>query len=139
MTKASGHFDLDIEEALALVSHRLRSTLAHELSSHGLVVEQWRALNALYRSNGLTMTKISEYALLTLPTTTRTIDDLIGKALAYRLQHPTDKRKILVHISDRGREVWEEIVAARTSTKNIFTIDQHNRLRAVLRDIEESL
>lgn len=99
----------NLEYMLAVASHRMSQALVTELKSRGVALEQWRVLTLLSDQTGWTMTEIAEAALLSMPTATRTIDHMVGEALIYRAPHSTDRRKVLVFLSDKGRGLWSRI------------------------------
>lgn len=48
-------------------------------------------------------TALAEYDNVTTPSMTRTLNSLVAEGLAVRTPHPTDGRRALVSITDRGR------------------------------------
>jgi DNA-binding MarR family transcriptional regulator len=108
MTEALNHTQ-NLEYMLALASHRMRHALMAELKSRGIALEHWRVLTFLSDGSGWTMSELADAALLSMPTATRTIDYMVGEALIYRAPHAGDRRKVLVFLSDKGRQLWSEI------------------------------
>jgi DNA-binding MarR family transcriptional regulator len=82
-------------------SRRLAAAL--EAGAAGATVEQWRALNLLADGAGHTMTELADYVLAPAPTATKLIDRLVADNLVYRHPDPADRRRVLVHLTDRGR------------------------------------
>jgi DNA-binding MarR family transcriptional regulator len=99
----------NLEYMLAVASHRMSQALAAELASYGIALEHWRILTHLADGAGWTMTELAEAALLSMPTATRTVDHMVGEALIYRTPHSSDRRKVLVFLSDKGRSLWSQI------------------------------
>jgi DNA-binding MarR family transcriptional regulator len=64
------------------------------------------------------------------------IDRLEGQGLAGRLKHPTDRRKIRVQITPKGRKKYEEASASMDQTLESFfkalTASDRNQLRTAL-------
>lgn len=70
----------------------------------------WEMLLILYLSEGgqrHTQTSLSELSGASRSTGMRWIDFLVGQALICREEHPTDRRRNFVGLSDKGRELLE--------------------------------
>jgi len=89
-----------LSRAEHLAVRRLATALEAEVP--GCSVEQWRALAFLADGSGRTMTELADYALLPAPTATKLIDRLVADNLVYRHPDPTDRRRVLVYLTDRG-------------------------------------
>ena len=95
------------------VSFQLAARAAHMLAEHvedalagsSITPDQWRVLIHLYEERGCTMSELAAAASLTGPTLTRLVDRLTTSALAYRNADPTDRRRVMVHLSSRGRSL----------------------------------
>jgi DNA-binding MarR family transcriptional regulator len=87
------------------VTRRLRRVLAEE----GCTVEQWRALVLLADGVSHSMSEVAEFALLPAPTLTRLVDRMVADNLAYRTADPEDRRRVLVHITPRGRALQKRL------------------------------
>lgn len=98
-----------LEYLLSAASHRLRREFAAELDRSGLALEHWRVLTLLADGRGWSMGELAEAGLFSLATATRTVDRLVAEALVYRVAHPDDRRKVLVFLSDKGRELWMKV------------------------------
>ncbi len=55
------------------------------------------------------MGEIAEQVELAAPTATRVVDRLVADKLADRLGDPEDRRRVLVHLAPRGREVVRRV------------------------------
>ena len=95
----------DLLHLLSRAEHHAvrRLATALETEAAGCTIDQWRVLNLLADDAGHTMTELADYALLPAPTATKLIDRLVGDNLVYRHPDPTDRRRVLVHLTDRGR------------------------------------
>ena len=98
-----------LEYLLSVASHRLRRGFAAELDRCGLALEHWRVLTLLADGRGWSMGELAEAGLFSLATATRTVDRMVAEALVYRVPHPEDRRKVLVFLSDKGRELWTSV------------------------------
>jgi DNA-binding MarR family transcriptional regulator len=81
----------------------VRRQLVGVLEHEDCTVEQWRALVLLADGESHGMSEIAEFSLLPAPTLTRLIDRMVADNLAYRKPDPRDRRRVLVHITPRGR------------------------------------
>lgn len=86
------------------VEHRLTRAVERVLAASGTTVEQWRVLDLLSDGIGHSMTEIAGHALVPAPTLTKIVDRLIDSALVYRRPDEVDRRRVLVLLSDHGRE-----------------------------------
>jgi DNA-binding MarR family transcriptional regulator len=88
---------------LAQANREINRQLEARLSEEGVPVEQWRILKILSDGNGHSMGELADAVLLNHPTLTKMIDRMVSDALVYRVQDPTDRRKVLMYPSDRGK------------------------------------
>jgi DNA-binding MarR family transcriptional regulator len=85
------------------VNHRISRQIERTLGADGLTIEQWRVLDLLSDGEGHPMTEIAGHAMVPAPTLTKIIDRLSEAALVYRRPAETDRRRVLVFLSDHGR------------------------------------
>jgi DNA-binding MarR family transcriptional regulator len=101
------------EELAALLLNRaarLERTIGASLSGTGLAVPHWLILGALHRAaEGLTMTGLADLVGLPGATLTRSVDRLVDQALLHRTVDSLDRRRVLVHLTDRGRSKYQAI------------------------------
>lgn len=90
-------------DLLARADDELTRRVAEALRSTGVSVDQWRVMAHLYEHGGCTMSELSFASGLTGATLTRMVDRLTTSAHAHRNPDPTDRRRVLVHLSKRGR------------------------------------
>lgn len=81
---------------------QLTSGLVVALSEESTTFDEWRTMEALARLDGPTMGELAEATGLANATLSRTVDSLEDASTAYRLPTPADRRRIAVHLSDRG-------------------------------------
>ena len=87
-------------------AHRnIQGNLDGLLKSEDLSVEQWRILSVLSDGKGHTMGRLAVQSLLNHPALTKKIDKMIMRALVHRKHDQEDHRRVLVYISDFGREL----------------------------------
>jgi DNA-binding MarR family transcriptional regulator len=83
--------------------------LAAGLATGGVTVEQWRILQALADGRGHSMGDLAQAALMPHPTLTKAVDRLVERSLVYRGQDPDDRRKVVVFLADRGRDLLAKL------------------------------
>ena len=99
------------------------------LSQHGLHLAAAQALAVLEGADGpLTPNEINAHLHLTSGRVTTLLDRLEQRTLVTRSPHPTDRRKVLVSITDAGRELVDahlpETVAIQTAVFQVLTPEQ---------------
>jgi DNA-binding MarR family transcriptional regulator len=117
--------------------------LGRVLEEEDCTVEQWRALVLLADGVSHSMSEVAEFALLPAPTLTRLIDRMVADNLAYRTADPEDRRRVLVHITPRGRALQkrlaQRIEESQTAILAEADPDDVARLAALLSDLANRL
>jgi DNA-binding MarR family transcriptional regulator len=93
----------DLAHLLSHAERHLVRRLAALLAEEGCSVEQWRVLSIVSDGRGHPMTEIAEYALLPAPSLTKLVDRMVADNLVYRRADRHDRRRVLLHLSARGR------------------------------------
>ncbi|WP_169796968.1 MarR family winged helix-turn-helix transcriptional regulator [Janibacter corallicola] len=88
---------------LALISQDLDQRIGAALAPAGLSVEQWRALEHLAGAGPCTMSALGSTSTVAGASLTRLVDHLVEHSLVYRAADTADRRRVLVHLSSRGR------------------------------------
>lgn len=91
--------------ALLRAREKVMGPIRHMLANAGVTEQQWRVLRVLEERGVLDPTEIAEHSCLLLPSLTRILQTLEGKAMIARQPHPTDRRKQQVQITDTGRQL----------------------------------
>ena len=97
--------DAGLASELRLSVMRLRRRLAaerepdNELSSGAMAV-----LGVLFRHGGMTLGEIAAHERVQPPSMTRTVNCLQSEGYVTRHPHESDRRLVVVELSDRGRE-----------------------------------
>jgi DNA-binding MarR family transcriptional regulator len=92
-----------------------------EMRSHralGLSVPQFRALVFVERAGGASLAGVAEHLGLTPPSACKLVDGLQGRRLVTRRQHPKDRRRVTVAITQSGRRAVGD---ARRETQKSLT------------------
>jgi DNA-binding MarR family transcriptional regulator len=123
------------DQLLSQAQRSVARELARILKDEGCTVEQWRTLALLADDSSHSMSEIAEFAMLPAPTLTRLIDRMVADNLLYRRADPHDRRRVLVHISDRGRR-WHARLAERVERERPAIVgDADGRHIATLVDL----
>jgi len=73
-------------------------------------VEGWRVLGALRGGDGFTMTEMSTAMAVPPPTLTRIVDKLVDGGFVVRRVDATDRRRVLIYLSARGRAKVKKLI-----------------------------
>ncbi|WP_410604117.1 MarR family transcriptional regulator [Amycolatopsis sp. lyj-90] len=103
------------------------------LAKEGLTLDQWLVLDALSGKGGLAMADLADRTLTTGPTLTRVVDKLVTTAQAYREVDAADRRRVLVHLSARGRATHRRVAAKVTEVE--ARLDVPDELLVTLRGL----
>ena len=106
--QASGDVDTSVlQDCLRIgeLSREVDLYVDHLLGRHGLSASRFTVLSSLFHApaSQLTPAELAAVAQLTRPAITAAVDGLETIGYVRRLPHPTDRRKILVELTDEGR------------------------------------
>ena len=73
-------------------------------------IDGWRVLGALRGGEGLTMSDISSAMSIPPPSLTRLVDKLVDNGLVLRRVDATDRRRVLIYLSARGKTKVRKLV-----------------------------
>jgi DNA-binding MarR family transcriptional regulator len=91
------------------IEYRLRRRIEQAIGTDGLNLEQWRTLDLLSDGDGHSMTEIAGHVMVPAPTLTKIVDRLVESAVVYRRPDERDRRRVLVFLSDHGRETHRRL------------------------------
>lgn len=112
---------------LLRASRRASETVGAVTAEFGLTVDQWLVLELLVTNSGtgLAMSDIRADTGLIGATLTRTVDKLVSNALAHREVDPHDRRRVVMHASRDGVELYRRSLSAvdgaEASIEDVFT------------------
>jgi MarR family transcriptional regulator, organic hydroperoxide resistance regulator len=124
---------------LAQANREINRQLEGRLSKEGVPVEQWRILKVLSDGDGHSMGELADAVLLNHPTLTKMIDRMVSEALVYRVQDPTDRRKVLMYSSDRGKALTQRLNSLAMSQEAHIVENYGNKSTNELKRLLESL
>ncbi len=132
--------DAELSSVLRLGVMRLARRLRLERSESGLTLTQLSALGTLNRHGPCTPGELAAHEKVQPPSMTRVLSHLEERGLVARAPHPTDRRQVLVALTDdaralvaedrRRREAW--LVAHLAG----LTADEREALRAAVPVLE---
>jgi len=79
------------------------------LRSHGLTDQQWRILRALAEEDRIELLELSQRCMIQPPSLSRTVPALTERGLVRREDHPTDRRRALISLTDEGRALFDQV------------------------------
>jgi len=93
-------------------------------------IEGWRVLGALRNGDGYTMSDISAAMAIPPPTLTRIVDKLVDGGFVLRRVDATDRRRVLVYLSARGKNKVRRLAKQEALVKTAL-IDEFGEESAV--------
>lgn len=105
---------------LSRVAYQLNQRLCAILAVEGLTLGQWRVLRLLADGGGHAMSEVAHYAMLPASTLTKAVDQLVSANLVYRQADPSDRRRILIHLTARGRRLQQRLSGRVSPATGIF-------------------
>ena len=91
------------------IEHRLRRQIEQAIGLDGPNLDQWRVLELLADGDGHSMSEVAAHVMVPAPTLTKIVDRLVESALVFRRPDVRDRRRILVYLSARGRELHRRL------------------------------
>lgn len=103
--------DLRRDALIRLVdSTRAMRTYADQIArDHGTTLTQWRALKQIAARDGLNQTELAEILEIQPISLVRLLDRMAAQGLVERREDPRDRRAKLLHATERGRRLIDEI------------------------------
>ncbi len=112
MTTPQTRSDAGLASALRISVTRLARRLRAERAAHGLQPElsdtQLGALATLERHGAMTPGELAEHEKVQPPSMTRVIAVLEERSLVMRAPHASDRRQVMLTVTDVGKEVVQQ-------------------------------
>jgi DNA-binding MarR family transcriptional regulator len=106
-----------LADAVQQLSRRLRRGTRQRLAPLGLTPGQGRALSVLERAGGpMRMAALAEALRVVPRSATGVVEGLEEAGLVDRVTDPSDRRSVLVGLTDAGRGTLDELARARQET-----------------------
>ena len=107
----------EINHLARLLAHALRERIA----PFGVVPGQFAQLLALYQTDGLTQAQLCEQVEIEQPTMANTLARMQRDGLITREPDPHDRRRSLVTLTGRARDLEPDLVAAARDVNALAT------------------
>jgi len=98
-------------DSLLAISQVLEADQARELERRGLTQPRTHLLWVLYHGGPVTQAHLADTIGVSPRNVTSLVDALEATGFARRGSHPTDRRAVLVHLTERGLSVMETMDA----------------------------
>ncbi|MFE1290205.1 MarR family winged helix-turn-helix transcriptional regulator [Streptomyces sp. NPDC058751] len=103
-------------------------------------VDAWRVLDLLSDGGGHNMTAIADHAFLPAPSLTKLMDQLVDQNLVYRRIDPADRRRVLAHLTPRGKQRWQLLAReVRADWGDLEHLPESEELGHLLAQLAEAL
>ena len=106
MTKAAKPIQ-GLDEALTNLAKLYQFRSLEERGYEGLTVSQSYSMRDLYFNGPRSMSELAAQLGVRLSTMTGVIDQLEGKGLVERLDHPEDRRSLQVRLTPEGKKLYQ--------------------------------
>jgi DNA-binding MarR family transcriptional regulator len=87
----------------------------------GVSAGQWRFLRQLWIGDGITQAALSARAGTRQPTTARAVNSLVRSGFVERIPSDTDRRKVYVRLTDKGRALRHQLLPVILGINDIAT------------------
>lgn len=94
-----------MNRALDAIMPKYRAVFA----KHGITEQQWRILRVLWEQQRCSTSRLAERTLLPGPSMVGVIDRLIDKDLVRRTRSASDRRRVFVEATAKGRTMQSEV------------------------------
>jgi DNA-binding MarR family transcriptional regulator len=99
------------------VTYRKLSNLLHQrLKQYDITPEQWAVLSRVREQEGLIQKELAARSGKDKPTTTRILDALESKQLITKKPDTSDRRSLLVYITEKGNSLIEQTISIERQT-----------------------
>ena len=135
----SGDRATEIIEALAPLLAQHRHKWAARCQAHGLSIVGFQVLALLEMHGGMPMTRLAEELDVALPNATGIVGRLVDRGIVERTHDASDRRLVLVTLTDAGRRLIGEMESGRRDRMSRLisqlTDDQQRRLLQSVKDL----
>jgi len=128
-----------LSDLLAQADHLMTERLYAQARWRRVGIIEWRVMAILLHQDGLTMSELAQRVLTKQPTLTKAVDRMERAGLVQRRTPDQDRRRTLVLLTDRGREVATPLVAESRAQESAV-VSEHGeanvrQLRVLLRQL----
>ena len=105
--------DADLSELLLHAAHQLRRSWAESLGRWDLSPHQAMALRTAHAEDGGRVSDLAARLRIAARSATEVVDSLEERGLVRRCPSPTDRRAVLVQVTEEGRALAARVEGAR--------------------------
>jgi DNA-binding MarR family transcriptional regulator len=109
MAVSAGECAQGVLETVPAVMRHIRAQMRSNRGA-GLSVPQLRSLLFVNRNQGATLGSLAEHLGLTPPSTSKLVEELVGRRLLERRPSTSDRRKLSLGISPGGKRLLEAVL-----------------------------
>lgn len=124
--------------AMIRAREKLMLPIREMLQASGLTEQQWRILRVLEEYGAQDATQLAERSSLLMPSQTRIVQNLSEKGLVTRETNPADRRRQVVTITPKGRQILVDNAAeARAIAAQVREALGEDKVRQLLALLDE--
>lgn len=101
--------EIRLAQALSQAERRVAGRVERVVEAASIGLEQWHVLSLLADGAGHRMSDIARFAMVPAPTLTKIVDRLVERNLVYRRVDTSDRRRVLVFLASRGRDLHRRL------------------------------
>lgn len=117
---------------LQRASARVERAMEQRLSRHGMNIRQFAVMMTILEQGGLSQSEIGARFTMPAYAISRAIDMLEEAGLAERRPHPTSRRRLTIHPTEKGKALGAELVAIVHEVNDSFAAPLSPQERARL-------
>lgn len=127
---------------LGRVMRRVQNHYKHSLAPYGLTPPQLFVFNALWTSDGMNLSELSDRVCLDNSTLTGIVDRMETSGLVLRRQDPANRRAVSVFLTPRAKEIGPQVLKLADELDEIlrrpFSSAQMDNFEKVLGDLADT-
>jgi len=136
-------FERSLPMSLLKARESVMKKFVPHLRDYDLSPQQWRVLRALYETEGMEMSELSEQCFLLMPSLSRIIQNLEARELVNRRISDKDQRRSIITLAEKGVEMVQ-IIAPKSEERyahitNAFGYGKLELLYELLDELVEKL
>ena len=108
---------------ISQIHRKSNSFITKKLSKYGIGSGQYMFLIKLYKQDGINQESLSESLFIDKGTTARAIKKLEEEGLIYRVKDENDKRAYEVYLTDKAKDIKEEVFRILEEVENLITFN----------------
>lgn len=101
-----------VMETIPLLMRFIRADMRTH-SAECLSIPQLRSLAFLKRNPGASLSEVAEHLGVTCATASTTIERLVQRNLVQRTDHPQERRRVVLNLTEEGKQLLEQGVHPR--------------------------